>query len=173
MIFINILMIFGVKEKSIILTHTMYCYKYTCANYDCFVCVFQGHIFKMLIYSCDYSIITDFWSLHYSSLQCHMILQKSFQYADLELKKYFWLLSVLKTVVLHNILWKPWYFEMEIIINVSTITVYQFYTSLLNKSKTKKKVYWPQILLNRFTNYITVLVHVDKAVWSKNKYRTI
>ncbi len=78
MIFINILMIFGVKEKSIILTHTMYCYKYTCANYDWFVCVFQGHIFKMLIYSCDYSIITDYWSLHYSSLQCHMILQKSF-----------------------------------------------------------------------------------------------
>ncbi len=59
---------------------------------------------------------------------------------------------------------------MEIIINVSMITVYQFYTSLLNKSKTKKKVYWPQILFN---NYITVLVHVDKAVWSKNKYRTI
>ncbi len=41
MIFINILMIFGVKEKSIILTHTMYCYKYTCANYDWFVCVFS------------------------------------------------------------------------------------------------------------------------------------
>ncbi len=33
---------------------------------------------------------------HYSSLQCHMILQKSFQYADLVLKKHFWLLSALK-----------------------------------------------------------------------------
>ncbi len=33
---------------------------------------------------------------HYSSLQFHMILQKSFQYADLVLKKYFWLLSALK-----------------------------------------------------------------------------
>jgi len=32
---------------------------------------------------------------HYSSLQCHMILQKSFQYADLLLKKDFSLLSVL------------------------------------------------------------------------------
>ncbi len=26
---------------------------------------------------------------HYSSLQCHMILQKSFKYADLLLKKHF------------------------------------------------------------------------------------
>ncbi len=32
-----------------------------------------------------------------------MILQKSFQYADLLLKKHFWLLSVLKTVVLLHI----------------------------------------------------------------------
>ncbi len=33
-------MIFGIKEKWIILTHTVYvvyCYKYTCVTYDCFV----------------------------------------------------------------------------------------------------------------------------------------
>jgi len=37
---------------------------------------------------------------HYSSLQCHMILQKSFWYADLLLKKHF--LLMLKTVLLLN-----------------------------------------------------------------------
>ncbi len=40
---------------------------------------------------------------HYFSLQCHMILQKSFWYADLLLKKHLLLLSKLKTVVLLNI----------------------------------------------------------------------
>jgi len=39
---------------------------------------------------------------HYTSLQCHMILQKSFLYADLLLRKHFLLLSMLKTVVLLN-----------------------------------------------------------------------
>ncbi len=36
--------------------------------------------------------------LYYCSLQCHMVLQKSFQYADLMLKKHLLLLSVLLTV---------------------------------------------------------------------------
>ncbi len=40
---------------------------------------------------------------HNSSLQCHMILQKSFWYADLLLKKHYLLLSILKTVVWFNI----------------------------------------------------------------------
>jgi len=40
---------------------------------------------------------------HYSSLQCHMILQKSFQYADFLLKKHLFLFLMLKTVVLLNI----------------------------------------------------------------------
>jgi len=35
---------------------------------------------------------------HYSSLQCHMILQKSFKYVDLPLKKQFLLLSRLKEI---------------------------------------------------------------------------
>ncbi len=40
---------------------------------------------------------------HYFSLQCHMIFQKSFEYADLLLMKHSLLLSMLKTVVLLNI----------------------------------------------------------------------
>ncbi len=51
-----------------------------------------------VIYSCDTMLN---YQHHYSSLQCHMILQKSFKYADLLLKKHLWLLSMLKTV-----LWK-------------------------------------------------------------------
>ncbi len=40
---LNILMILGIKEKSIILTHTMYCYEYTYATYDCF-CAPESHL---------------------------------------------------------------------------------------------------------------------------------
>ncbi len=37
-------MIFGIKEKWIILTHiVVYCYKYTCVTYDCF-CAAGTHI---------------------------------------------------------------------------------------------------------------------------------
>ncbi len=43
-------------------------------------------------------------SSHYSSLQCHVILQKSFWYADLLVKKHFLLLSMLKTVLLLNLI---------------------------------------------------------------------
>ncbi len=42
-------------------------------------------------------------SSHYSSLQCHTILQKSFQYADLVLKKHLFLLAMMKTGVQFNI----------------------------------------------------------------------
>ncbi len=43
---LNIIMIFGLKEKSIILTQTVYfgyCYKYTPAIYDCF-CAPESHV---------------------------------------------------------------------------------------------------------------------------------
>ncbi len=40
---------------------------------------------------------------HFSSLQCHVILQKSFYYAELLLKKHFLLLSNLKRVVQCNV----------------------------------------------------------------------
>ncbi len=58
----------------------------------------------------------------FSSLQCHMIFQKSFQYADLLHKSHLLLLAILKTVVLLNCF-------------VSlTVTFDQFIVSLLNKS---------------------------------------
>ncbi len=73
-----------------------------------------------------------------------MIPQKSFFYDDLTLKKYFLLLSMLKTVVLLNIFGKNMIFDnykehflFEIfcnIINVFTATLDQFNASPLNKS---------------------------------------
>ncbi len=57
-------------------------------------------------YNLKYSILIfsdDLLSFqhHYFSLQCHIIIQKSFSHDDLMLKKHF--LSMLKTVVLLNI----------------------------------------------------------------------
>ncbi len=48
------------------------------------------------------------FSNHYSSVQCHMILQKSVEYADLLLMKHF-LFSQMKKFVLLHILWNPWF----------------------------------------------------------------
>ncbi len=44
-----------------------------------------------------------YYQHHDSSLQCHMIIQKSFSYAHLLLKKHVLLLSIMKTVVLFNV----------------------------------------------------------------------
>ncbi len=70
-----------------------------------------------------------------------MILQKSFSYADLLLKKHFWLLSIMKTVKLLNIIVESskeqHLYEIEIfcnIINVFSVTFHQFNASLLSKS---------------------------------------
>ncbi len=46
----------------------------------------------------------SYFQHHYSSLQCHMILHKSFEYADLLLNEHFSLLSILQIVVLLHIL---------------------------------------------------------------------
>ncbi len=53
------------------------------------------------MYSCDGK--AEFQQ-SFSSLQSHMILKKSFKYSDLLLKKQFLLLSMLKIVVLVNII---------------------------------------------------------------------
>ncbi len=52
--------------------------------------------FEKVIYSCDAKLN---FQHHFSSHQCHLILQKSFEYSDLLLKKHFLILSMLKTVV--------------------------------------------------------------------------
>ncbi len=67
------------------------------------------------------------FSYHYSSLQCHMIPQKSFSYADLVLNKHFLLLPMLKTVVLFNIFLK---------------TVMRFFQDLLMLKFQKNSIYW-------------------------------
>ncbi len=61
---------------------------------------FSVRIYFKIIYSCDAKLN---FQHHYSSLQCHMILQKSFIYADLVIKKHLLLLLMLKTVVPLNI----------------------------------------------------------------------
>ncbi len=58
------------------------------------------NIYQNVIYFCDAQL---YFQHHYSSLQCHMILQKSFWYSDLLRKKHFLLLSRLKIVVLFHI----------------------------------------------------------------------
>jgi len=79
---------------------------------------------------------------HYSSLQCHVILQKSLQYADLVLKKHFLFILKLKRVVQHNICFQASsinrkfhsLFVIQIfccIINVFTVTFNQFDVAVL------------------------------------------
>ncbi len=58
---------------------------------------------------------------HYFCLQCPMILQKSFQSADLLLKEHFLVLSMVKKVVLCNIFGKPWYVFYEIFCNIKHV----------------------------------------------------
>ncbi len=73
------------------------------------------NIFQNVLYSCDgkaefsasvFSVTWSFWN-HYD------------KYADLLLKKHFWLLSMLKTVVMCNvfmetvIVWSVWYILSE------------------------------------------------------------
>ncbi len=55
------------------------------------------YYFSVFIYFKLYCILVTTWifNRHYSSLQCHMILQKSFWYADLVLKKHLFVLSII------------------------------------------------------------------------------
>ncbi len=58
-----------------------------------------SYILSNVIYSCDAKLNVQY---HYSSLQYHVILQKSFLNADLLLEKHFLLLLMLNTVVMLN-----------------------------------------------------------------------
>ncbi len=86
-------------------------------------------------------------SSHYSSLQCHVFLQKSFKFTDLMLKKHL-------VVLLFTFLWKlikkiiqdsfqKHLFEIEIlgiIIKAFTVTFDQFNVYFLNKIISFKKL---------------------------------
>ncbi len=63
--------------------------------YTHITCVLFNYIFTFNLFLWWQSWI---FSSHYFSLQCHMTFQKWLWYADLELKKRFLLLSILKTV---------------------------------------------------------------------------
>ncbi len=56
----------------------------------------------IVFYSCD-----DKADFDQSLLQCHVILQKSFEYADLVLKKHFLSVSILKQLGCFIFLWNP------------------------------------------------------------------
>ncbi len=56
---------------------------------------------------------------HYSSFQCHMILQKSFKYVDLGLKKHFY---IVKTVILLGLFNGEHHLSETEILNVFTVT---------------------------------------------------
>ncbi len=105
---------------------------FTISN-SCFLCEY--------VLNCNLFL---YFQHHYSSLQCHMIFRN-----HNNIKKHFWLLSVLKTVVLHNIFvetvtlfifsglfdeWKvqknPFYLNM---INIRTVTFDKCNVSLMNK----------------------------------------
>uniref|UniRef100_A0A8C2CU47 Sodium/hydrogen exchanger n=1 Tax=Cyprinus carpio TaxID=7962 RepID=A0A8C2CU47_CYPCA len=67
------------------------------------VCALHAHSELIIIHSSGFLVLLDFQHYH-SSLQYHKILQKSFSCAELQLKKHFLLISMLKkTVVLLNI----------------------------------------------------------------------
>ncbi len=69
-----------------------------------FLAIFKSYFIYEYILKCNLFLWSKmYFQHHYSSLQCHMILQISLSYADVLLKKHFWLLWMLKTVVLLHI----------------------------------------------------------------------
>ncbi len=71
---------------------------------------------------CEYVLNCNlflYFQHHYSSLQCHMIFRN-----HNNIKKHFWLLSMLKTVVLHNIFYRNWYSLMNIKFQRTRYTVW-------------------------------------------------
>ncbi len=98
-----------------------------------------------------------------------MILQKSFQYADLLFTKNAFLLSVLKTVALLNLyvetmihVYLKYKYFISIIINVFTVTFDQFNVYLLNKSINfflKNPNFWMVV-------YLLVFKCLSDKLWS-------
>ncbi len=72
----------------------------TYCNLKYFFCILN--IFQNVVHSCDGK--ATFFSSHYFSLQCHMILHKSFLYADLvlKIKKKFFFLQLMTIVLLYT-----------------------------------------------------------------------
>jgi len=94
------------------------------------------------MYSCDAKMN---FQHHFSSLQCHVILQKSFWYADLVLKKHFVWISMMQTVMLLNV-----FVVIVHFFRILSTFFDQISVSLLNKSinliLTKKSFAEPRLL---------------------------
>ncbi len=64
---------------------------------------------------------------HYSGLQCHMILQKSFEYVDLLLKTHFLLISMLKNIFVESDIFSGIFEDQKVKKN----SIYLFFTVTL------------------------------------------
>ncbi len=101
------------------------------------ITIFYLNIILNAIYSCDAKLN---FQHHYSSLQCHMILQKSFQYADLQLKKHLLLLSMSKTVFQYSLMNRN-LAEIERFCNIINVFTVTFWSSQ-GRLSTGKMILW-------------------------------
>ncbi len=132
------------------------------------------NIFKSVIYSCGAKL--NFWH-HYSSLQCHMIFQKSFWY-DLVFKKHFFLL-----LLSSHVEFADYYFFFFFCGNPD---IYIFFQDFLINRKFKRTAFiWNRSLLYYYKslyksvtfgqfkasllNKIINFLQINKWIWIWNK----